>query len=273
MDVRRVSIACALAALLVAALVARPASVDAVGAQATGTITGRVRLTGVAPVNPVVRMGMDPACSRAYDAARPTHDFVVRAADGGLANVFVEVRGPFPGVTAPSAHVVLDQQGCLFRPRVLAMQRGQVLEVRNGDPTLHNVHALSAKGNTFNVSQVAGRPPFTTAMAHEEKMLRVTCDVHSWMNVFIAVVDHPYFTVTGTTGAFEIRDVPAGRRVVQVWHERYGPLTADVDVPAGGTVAAEFGYAGTEKPAPPALEAAAFPNRRALLGALGSALR
>lgn len=246
----------AIAGVLVAALTAAggtlahgPAVEAAV--QSAGTITGHVRLTGAAPVNPVVRMGMDPACSRAWGDERPTHDFVVRAADGGLANVFVEVRGPFPGAPAPATRVVLDQQGCMFRPRVLAMQRGQVLEVRNGDPTLHNVHALSTQGNTFDVSQVVGRPPFTVVMAHAEKMLRVTCDVHRWMNVYVAVVDHPYFAVTGPTGTFEIRDVPAGRRVVQVWHERYGPLTATVDVPSGGSVAAAFTYAGTEKAAPP----------------------
>lgn len=251
-SMQRLAIAGALvAALSAAADTLAHGPVVAAAAQSAGTVTGHVRLTGAAPVNPAVRMGMDPACGRAWGDTRPTHDFVVRAADGGLANVFVEVRGPLPGAPAPATRVVLDQQGCMFRPRVLALQRGQVLEVRNGDPTLHNVHALSTKGNTFNVSQVVGRPPFTVAMAHEEKMLLVTCDVHRWMNVYVAVVDHPYFAVTGPAGTFEIRDVPAGRRVVQVWHERYGPLTATVDVPAGGTVAAEFAYAGTEKAAPP----------------------
>ena len=249
---RRVAaVTAAVFSAVMAAVEASPAA--AVGGQTgggTGTIAGHVRLTGPAPANPVVRMGVDPACSRAYGDTRPTHDFVVRAADGALANVFVEVRGPFPGAPAPAANVVLDQQGCMFRPRVLAMQRGQTLEVRNADPTLHNVHALSTKGNTFNVSQVVGRPPFTVVMAHEEKMLRVTCDVHGWMNVYVAVVDHPYFAVTGRDGAFVLRDVPAGRRVVQVWHERYGPLTATVDVPSGGSAAAEFTYAGTEKAAP-----------------------
>lgn len=251
---RHVAVAGLAVAVFAAAMAVAGASPDAkVGVQTggTGTVTGHVRLTGPVPANPLVRMGVDPACSHAYGDTRPTHDFVVRAADGGLANVFVEVRGPFPGVPPPSTRVVLDQQGCMFRPRVLAMQRGQVLEVRNGDATLHNVHALSTKGNTFNVSQVMGRPPFTVVMAHAEKMLRVTCDVHRWMNVYVAVVDHPYFTVTGAAGTFEIRDVPAGRRVVQVWHERYGPLTATVDVPPGGSVAAEFVYAGTEKAAPP----------------------
>jgi hypothetical protein len=138
---QRLAIASGLAATLAAAVavLAQGPRVD-VSAQTTGTITGHVRLTGAPPVNPVVRMGMDPACSRAWGDTRPTHDFVVRAADSGLANVFVEVRGPWPGAPAPAAtRVVLDQQGCMFRPRVLALQRGQVLEVRNGDPTLHNV--------------------------------------------------------------------------------------------------------------------------------------
>ena len=243
--------------LAVSVLGAAIASVEALAAagasaQAVGTIVGRVRLTGPAPVNPVVRMGMDPACSRAYADTRPTHDFVVRAADGGLANVFVEVRGPFPGTPVPATAIVLDQRGCMFRPRVVAMHRGQVLEVRNGDPTLHNVHARSTRGNTFNVSQVAGRPPFTVTLAHEEKMLRVTCDVHSWMNVFVAVVDHPYFALSGSDGSFVIRGVPAGRQVVQVWHERYGPLTASVDVSSGGAATADFTYTGTENAAPPA---------------------
>ena len=251
---RAAAVAVLAAALVGAAMAAAEASSAATaGVQTggTGTITGHVRLTGPAPANPVVRMGVDPACSRAYGDTRPTHDFVVRAADGALANVFFEVRGPFPGAPAPGTRVVLDQQGCMFRPRVLALQRGQTLEVRNADTTLRNVHALSAKGNTFNVSQVVGRPPFTDVMAHEEKMLRVTCDVHSWMNVYVAVVDHQYFAVTGRDGAFVLRDVPAGRRVVQVWHERYGPLMATVDVPPGGSAVAEFAYAGTEKAAPP----------------------
>jgi len=247
---QRLIMAAGLAAAVTAGLAHVPV-MNAAAQAGAGTVTGHVRLSGVAPANPVVRMGMDPACSRAWGDTRPTHDFVVRAADGGLANVFVEVRGPFPAVPAPATRVVLDQQGCMFRPRVLALQRGQVLEVRNGDPTLHNVHALSAQGNTFNVSQVVGRPPFTVVMAHAEKMLRVVCDVHRWMNVYVAVVEHPYFAVTGPDGTFTIRGVPAGRHVVQVWHERYGPLTATVDVPAGGTVAAEFTYAGTEKAAPP----------------------
>jgi hypothetical protein len=29
---------------------------------------------------------------------------------------------------------------------------------------------------------------------------------------------HPYFAVTAADGSFEIKDVPAGKYVVEVWH-------------------------------------------------------
>jgi Carboxypeptidase regulatory-like domain len=139
----------------------------------------------------------------------------------------------------------------MFRPRLVAIRRGQVLEVRNGDPTMHNLHSLTGADNGFNVSQVVGRPPFTVALQHAEQMLRITCDVHRWMNVYVAVVDHPYFAVTPSDGRFEIAGVPPGRHTVHVWHERYGPLSASVDVPAGGVAAVDLAYTGNEKAAPP----------------------
>jgi len=237
-----------LAASLVG-LVAMPVG-GAAGRQPGGVIQGHIRLTGAVPADPTIRMGADPACNAAYTSERPTHDFVVKQADGGLANVFVKVQGSFPETPVPKAPVVLEQHGCVFRPRLVGMRVGQVLEVRNGDRTMHNLHSLSMKGNSFNVSQVVGRPPFAMTMVHEEAMLRIKCDVHTWMNVYVAVVDHPYFAVTANDGSFTIPGVPAGRQMVQIWHELYGPLAASVEVTAGGIATADFSYTGNEKAAP-----------------------
>jgi hypothetical protein len=74
------------------------------------------------------------------------------------------------------------------------------------------------------------------------------------MNIYVAVLDHPYFAVSGSDGRFEMAGVPAGRQSIEVWHERYGPLGATVDVPAGGEAAADFTYEGTEKAAPATVE-------------------
>src|SRR5688572_12096221 len=82
------------ALFLLAALPGR--QVDAQGA-GTGTLEGRARLTAAAPANPVIRMGADPVCASLQRARgrQPTHEIVVRSADGGLANVFVSVQGSF----------------------------------------------------------------------------------------------------------------------------------------------------------------------------------
>src|SRR5688572_30631172 len=167
----------AAAVLLIAALHA-PAG----GAQEarTGTIEGHVRLTAAAPANPVIRMGADPVCAALHRArgSQPVHQIVVRSADGGLANVFVSLQGSFPATPVPRDPVTLDQQGCVFTPRVIGARAGQTLQVKNSDMTTHNVHAVTKSGNAFNVSQPVAGIVSRVPLKNAETMLRVRCDIH-----------------------------------------------------------------------------------------------
>jgi plastocyanin len=219
-----------------------------VSAQSSGTIEGHVKLTGTPPPNAVIRMGADPSCLKINAGKRVVQQTVVRAADGGLMDVFVNVTGSFPQVAAPPASAVIDQQGCMYHPRVQGARVGQTLEVKNSDATLHNIHSLSTRGNNFNVGQPLAGMVYKYLLKTGEVMLYVKCDVHPWMTGYIGVVSHPYFAVTDATGAFTIANVPAGKQTVQVWHEQYGALTLAVDVKAGGTTTVEFAYTGNEKP-------------------------
>jgi plastocyanin len=236
---------CGAATILVAAA---SHSITVAAQGATGTIVGHVRLTGPAPPSPVIRMGGDPRCSAAAGGKRLTQDYVVRSADGGLANTFVSLQGSFPAVSAPTQPVTIDQRACIFIPRVVAAQVGQTLLVTNSDNTAHNVHSLSTHGNTFNVSQPNKGITSKLLLKAEDVVMRIRCDIHPWMVAWVGVVRHPYFAISGGDGSFTIARVPAGRHTIRTWHEAYGPLTQTVDVKAGQTATVDFVYTGKEKP-------------------------
>src|SRR5581483_9213612 len=140
---------------------------------ATGTIRGHIKLTGPLPGNPVIRMGMDPMCARINAGKRVIQEYVAASADGSLANVFVHLEGSFPQTPAPKTPVVLDQRACMYVPRVVGAVVGQTLEVRNDDNLLHNVHSLTGKSNTFNVSEPGAGMVQRFVLKDEEVMLKI----------------------------------------------------------------------------------------------------
>ena len=240
-----------LLAALAACLLASVAPVAAQrAAGSTGTIKGLVRLGGKPPGNVVIRMGMDPMCAKMYAGKRPIDEVVVvTSAAGGLGNVFVKLEGSFLATPVPAQPVVVDQRGCFYVPRMIGARVGQVLRVKNSDNVLHNVHSLTTKSNTFNVGQPMAGMQYDFRLKDEE-MLHLKCDVHRWMTAFVGVVNHPYFAVSDSSGAFEIDNVPPGTHAIQAWHERYGPIRQTVRVGTGAATTADFTYTGAEKPGP-----------------------
>jgi plastocyanin len=232
-----------------AVLIALGASTTPVSGQAgIGTIVGHVRYMGPTPVNPMIRMGADPRCNKLYVGKRPTAQTFVVAADGGMANVFVDVDGSFPNAPASTTPVVIDQKDCLYQPRVIGARIGQTLQIKNGDVTGHNVHALSMAGNDFNTSQPTAGMVFEFKLKSGE-MLHIKCDIHSWMNSYVGIVDNPYFAVSGSDGSFTIANVPVGKQTIHAWHEAMGPQAQTVDVQAGKTTTVDFSYMPGQKPA------------------------
>jgi len=229
-----------------------PVHVGAQNAAGTGTIKGLVKLTGPAPANPPIRMGADPLCAKLTreSGKRPIQEFVVTDGKGGLANAFVELQGTFTNVpAAPKDPVVIRQQGCVYSPRVVGIRVGQPLRLVNADTLLHNLHGISAKDNGFNHTQPQSGAVDNFVMKSPETMLHVTCDVHSWMSAWVGVEPHPYFAVSGPDGSFTIANVPAGRRTIRAWQERYGWIMRTIDVKPGATTTVDLSYTGSEKPA------------------------
>lgn len=177
-------------------------------------------------------MGTDPTCVQVAGSAT-TNDEVIVAADGAVANAFVYIKsGLEPGhaFEVPTSAVVLDQRGCRFVPRVLGVRTHQTLEVLNSDPTEHGVHGQPGPNGQFNRLQPVQGMRETRVFTVPEVMLRIKCDLHPWMSAFVGVLDHPFFAVTGTDGRFSFTGVPDGHYIVEMWHERFGKVTAEATI-------------------------------------------
>lgn len=222
------------------------ASAPIAGQGGTGTIVGHVHYMGQTPVNPIIRMGADPRCNKLYVGKRPTAQSFIVGADGAFANVLVNLDGSFPNAPAPTTPAVLNQKDCQYVPRVLGARIGQTLQVTNEDPTDHNVHSLSKAGNDFNRTQLINGKPFDFTLKAGE-LLRITCDNHSWMTAYVAIMDNPYYAVSGTDGTFTIANVPVGKQTVKAWHEVMGTQTQMVDVQPGKTTTIDFTFAPGQK--------------------------
>jgi plastocyanin len=227
-----------------------PHGSDAIAAAqaGTGTIKGRIKLNGPIPGNPILRIGIDPLCSKANGGKRLTQQVVVADAEGGLANVVVQLEGHLPAGAPPADPVVINQKGCVYSPRVAAAQPGQTLRIINSDTMLHEVHTTNTVANEFQVTQPQSGMVFNQKLKKDSVVMRLACTSHTWMTAYIAVVPHAFSAVSDETGAFTIPRVPPGKYTIQIWHERYGKVSKPVTVTAGGTATLNFDYTGQEKP-------------------------
>ncbi len=212
-----------------------------------GSITGKAVLEGDAPEQKAIQMGADPVCAKMHTSPVQT-EFVVANADGTLANVFVYVKDGLGGrkFPTPSEAVVLDQNGCTYHPHVFGIMVGQDLNVVNSDDTLHNIHAMPEKNPQFNIGQPIKGLTTKKTFEKTEVMVPFKCDVHKWMNSYAGVLDHPYFGVTGTTGSFEIGNLPPGDYVVEAWHEKLGSQTQNVTVGEKESKEISFSFKASE---------------------------
>jgi len=208
---------------------------------ARGSVRGHVHVIGPLPERDTIRMNADPMCTKANGGQRVLDEGVLAADDGSLANVFVELVGNLPETPVPAEPVSIDQRGCMYRPRVIGILAGQALQIHNSDDGLHNVHGMLPDRDDFNVSQpLSGMT--NTFHPHELGVLRLKCDVHTWMVAFVGVVNHPFFAVTGADGAFALHDVPEGTYNVRTWHETLGTITSSVRIEGGRDAEVDIVY-------------------------------
>jgi hypothetical protein len=202
------------------------------GAQGGGTIEASVTYAG-APVVEKLKVNKDTEkCG-----TEAVVEKVVVGGNKGLANAVVSVPGA-KGGAAKAVKGTVDQHGCKFVPHVTAMTPGE-LDLKNSDDILHNIHTYSTANPSINKAQ----PKFKKVMTEKfekPEIIKLTCDVHSWMLGWVAVMPSPFFGVTDANGVTKIDNVPPGKYTVEAWHETLGKQTKEVEVKAGQTAKVAF---------------------------------
>jgi plastocyanin len=193
-----------------------------------GEVRGTVTLAGNAPEMPELQRSADAYCAK----DKMKDEEVVVGPKGELKNVVVRVVGA-PAMAAPESPVELDQDKCMYRPRVVGLVVGQTIKIKNSDKTLHNIHTYKGASTIFNVAQPPNLAPIEKHFSENGLLIKLKCDVHQWMTGYAWVQNNPLFAVTGDDGKFDIKGLPEGSFDIEAWHERYGVQKGKITVAAG----------------------------------------
>ncbi len=119
----------------------------------------------------------------------------------------------------------------------------------------HSVHVVTP-GFDFNQSMAPGEP--RDWVPDKPGVVRLACDIHSHMRGYVVVTASPWVAVCTREGKFRFADVPAGRYVLNIWHEMGEPLRKDVEI---GEARADLGTLALTAPSltPAAGQVAADP--------------
>jgi plastocyanin len=193
----------------------------------TASISGTVKLDGTAPKPQKIDMSQDPKCK----GVNMSETYVVN--NGDVENAFVYVKDGLSGTFEPPKEpLTIDQQGCKYHPHVLGVMVGQNIEVKNDDPTTHNIHPSPLNNREWNMTQPPGGPPIEKDFTREEIMLPVKCNIHPWMRMYINVVKNPFYAVTGPDGKYDIKGLPPGTYTIGFVQEKLGEKDQKVTVAA-----------------------------------------
>jgi hypothetical protein len=201
------------------------------------TIKGAVRYVGA----PLERKKVAVTIDQYICGKEKEPEDLVLSSNNGIRNAVVSLQNLPPGAkldwNLPPAK--MDQKQCSFVPRVVIVPAGGTVEFLNSDRLLHNVRSAGKENPPFNRAQPHGRA--ISFVFKQPEVLRVDCDLHSWMRGWVVVAEHPFYAVTNDQGEFILENVPRGKYTLQVWQESLGKVTQELVVGDKGATTVTVG--------------------------------
>jgi hypothetical protein len=208
-----------------------------------GEVTGKISFEGTRPKPQRINMDQDPTCERKNHGPVFAEDGAVND-DGTLSNAFVYVKAGAEKLTfaPPATTAVLDQNGCMYKPHVLGIMAGQILQIISSDDTTHNIHPVPQNNREWNMSQTPGAAPIQQKFMHPEIMIPIKCNQHAWMRAWLGVTSNPFFAVTGSDGTFALNGLPPGDYTIEAWTATFGTQEQKMTVGAKESKTVNFKF-------------------------------
>ena len=215
--------------------------VPVASANAVANISGVITFEGVPPKGK--KLNLPSGCSE--NAHGDTYSNEVLVKNGKLQNVLVRITKGLEGKTftdIPSEAVELDQRGCQYSPRLIATRVGQKVVFINSDKLFHNIRSITQNNKSFNIPMPKKDQRVEMVFDKPEVFMQSKCSVHPWMGAYIAVIDHPFFSVTNNLGEYKIQNLPPGNYTMEVWHEVFGTQTKEFTVKENDNLKFDFSF-------------------------------
>ena len=194
-----------------------------------GNVRGRFVYDGPLPEVKMIPIVRDRA---ALGDEIADESLVVHSENKGIANVIVyllpdgdaELRVHPSYDDAAEAKVELAIEGSRYVPHILLLRTTQTLAFRNKDEVGHAAKIDFLKNPPFALL-IRTELDFERKVTDEESLPGVVqCPIHPWERGYLLVRANPYMAVSDENGAFEIKNLPVGKHVFRIWHERVGWL-------------------------------------------------
>lgn len=147
-----------------------------------------------------------------------------------------------PGTTfpVPEKHAAMDQKNLVFIPHVLPVLAGTSVDYLNSDDVLHNVFSPDKCAEKFNLGTWPKGQTRSYLFKEAGCFPVMLCNVHPEMEAYIVVLENPHYAVSAKDGSYEIKNVPAGKYTLKIWHEKLKGQSVEIEVPEKGEVVVDF---------------------------------
>ena len=148
---------------------------------------------------------------------------------------FVYVNAP-AGKTypEPTQRQTLDHKGLVFRPHIIIVQQGAIVEFLNSANVAHSIFWPSISGDKklkHNLGTLT-KGERKSFKFDNPGIVSLLCIVHSEVSGFIVVSPTPYYAETDANGEYKIENVPEDDYSVTSWHEGMKPQSKPLTVSA-----------------------------------------